>query len=80
MNELLSQTRLHHYTGGIIASDNIAASLDDDSLKDINKHLRKQQEGLNTLVSILREDLSDLKIIESGLAADEGSQPYYGFR
>jgi len=49
-------------------------------LKDINKHLRKQQEGLNTLVSILRDDMNDLKIIESGLAADEGAEPYFGIR
>ena len=80
MNELLSQTRLHHYTGGVATGENVAATLDEDSLKDINKHLRKQQEGLNTLVSILRDDLSDLKIIEAGLTADEGTQPYYGIR
>lgn len=81
LNELLSQTRLQHYTAGYgYPPDNQTTSLDEEALRDISKHLRKQQEGLNTLVSVLREDMNDLKLIESGLMADDGSQQYYGLR
>ena len=77
---MLSQTRLHHYTGSAMVNDSVSTTLDEDSLKDINKHLQRQQDGLNTLVTILREDMNDLKLIESVLLGDEGKQQYYGLR
>ena len=44
LNELLSQTRMHHYQQ--TTSLNGHNLLDNDALNDIGAHLKKQQEGL----------------------------------
>jgi len=68
LNELLSQTRMHHYQQ--TTSLNGHNLLDNDTLNDIGAHLKKQQEGLNALVSILKQDFVDLKIIEKHLKSE----------
>ncbi|XP_039256690.1 nuclear pore complex protein Nup54-like [Styela clava] len=78
LNEMLSQMRMQHHhntlasslTSGQNRSDR-EGILDDEALSEIKLHLKKQQEGLNTLIGLLREDFEDLKLMEHGLTDED---------
>ena len=73
LNELLSQTRMHHR-----APVSNAAALDNDTLVEISKHLKNQQEGLNTLVTILKNDFEDLNKMKRHLQTEPINHHPYG--
>uniref|UniRef100_T2MAU9 Nucleoporin p54 n=1 Tax=Hydra vulgaris TaxID=6087 RepID=T2MAU9_HYDVU len=65
LNELMSQTRLQSQ---INSSQNSAGYvLDDQTKAEIKLHLAQQQNGLLNLISIIKDDFEDLKIIENGI-------------
>ena len=41
--------------------------IDSDLLREIKQHLKQQQEGLSHLISIIKDDLEDIKLIEHEL-------------
>ena len=41
--------------------------------QDIKEVLKQQQEGIQTLVKLLREDMEDLSIITEGLGSGQGA-------
>lgn len=47
--------------------------LDEEALTEIKMHLKKQQEGLNTLIDLLKDDFQDLKLIDRGLTDEDSA-------
>lgn len=66
LNELLSQIRLQNHQQALACNDE-RYNVDGSLIDDIRQHLKYEQDGISHLVSILKEDLEDLKIIGSGL-------------
>uniref|UniRef100_A0A4W3H6W0 54 kDa nucleoporin n=1 Tax=Callorhinchus milii TaxID=7868 RepID=A0A4W3H6W0_CALMI len=66
LNELMSQIRMQNHVGGVKSEERY--SVDGDLLGEIKQHLKLQQEGLSHLISVLKEDLEDVKLIEHGLS------------
>ncbi|TRY65209.1 hypothetical protein DNTS_009430 [Danionella cerebrum] len=54
LNELMSQIRMQNHFGAVRAEERY-------------RHLKQQQDGLSHLISVIKDDLDDLKIIEDGL-------------
>uniref|UniRef100_UPI00398F4961 nucleoporin p54 isoform X1 n=1 Tax=Pristiophorus japonicus TaxID=55135 RepID=UPI00398F4961 len=65
LNELMSQIRMQNHVGAVRSEERY--SVDGDLLGEIKQHLKLQQEGLSHLISVLKEDLEDVKLIEHGL-------------
>ncbi|XP_067894705.1 nucleoporin p54 isoform X3 [Heterodontus francisci] len=65
LNELMSQIRMQNHVGAVRSEERY--SVDVDLLGEIKQHLKLQQEGLSHLISVLKEDLEDVKLIELGL-------------
>ncbi|NWU90825.1 NUP54 protein, partial [Upupa epops] len=65
LNELMSQIRMQNHFGTVRAEERYY--IDADLLQEIKQHLKQQQEGLSHLISIIKDDLEDIKLIEHGL-------------
>ncbi|XP_072352412.1 nucleoporin p54 isoform X2 [Scyliorhinus torazame] len=65
LNELMSQIRMQNHVGAVRSEERY--SVDGDLLGEIKQHLKLQHEGLSHLISVLKEDLEDVKLIEQGL-------------
>ncbi|KAM6987027.1 nucleoporin p54 isoform 1-T1 [Aplochiton taeniatus] len=65
LNELMSQIRMQNHVGAVRAEERY--SVDSDLLREIRHHLKQQQEGLSHLISVIKDDLDDIKLIEHGL-------------
>ncbi|XP_068044319.1 nucleoporin p54 isoform X2 [Anomalospiza imberbis] len=65
LNELMSQIRMQNHFGAVRAEERYY--IDADLLREIKQHLKQQQEGLSHLISIIKDDLEDIKLIEHGL-------------
>ncbi|XP_053887175.1 nucleoporin p54 isoform X1 [Malaclemys terrapin pileata] len=65
LNELMSQIRMQNHFGAVRAEERYY--IDADLLQEIKQHLKQQQEGLSHLISIIKDDLEDIKLIEHGL-------------
>ncbi|XP_059844800.1 nucleoporin p54 isoform X2 [Hypanus sabinus] len=66
LNELMSQIRMQNHVGAVRSEERY--SVDVDLLGEIKQHLKLQQEGLSHLISVLKEDLEDVKLVEHGLS------------
>ncbi|KAM9841088.1 nucleoporin p54 [Aulostomus maculatus] len=66
LNELMSQIRMQNYFGGVKSEERY--SVDADLLREIKQHLKQQQDGLSHLISVIKDDLEDIKLIEHGLS------------
>ncbi|XP_046561465.1 nucleoporin p54-like isoform X2 [Haliotis rubra] len=66
LNELMSQIRMQNH----VSSQRQEASfqMDTELQSEIKQLLKQQQDGLNHLIQILKDDASDLHLIESSLA------------
>ncbi|KAL7982166.1 hypothetical protein Chor_001223 [Crotalus horridus] len=65
LNELMSQIRMQNHFGAVRSEERYY--IDADLLREIRQHLKQQQEGLSHLISIVKDDLEDIKLIEHGL-------------
>ncbi|MCI4386986.1 hypothetical protein PGIGA_G00069040 [Pangasianodon gigas] len=65
LNELMSQIRMQNHYGAVRAEERYI--VDTDLLREIKQHLKQQQEGLSHLISVIKDDMEDIKIIEQGL-------------
>merc|ERR1712059_111078 len=65
LNELLSQVRLQSQTA--VLSGGEKYTLDQFAVNDIKSVLKDQQDGIQALVSCVKEDLKDLAVMTSGL-------------
>ncbi|XP_066430497.1 nucleoporin p54 [Eleutherodactylus coqui] len=66
LNELMSQIRMQNHFGAVRSEEKYY--VDGDLLREIKQHLKQQQEGLSHLISIIKDDLEDIKLIEQGLS------------
>ncbi|KAK2172361.1 hypothetical protein NP493_969g00036 [Ridgeia piscesae] len=65
LNELMSQMRMQHQIGA--ARQESCYQIDGSVQAEIKQHLKQQQEGLQHLISIIKDDVDDLLLIEHGL-------------
>ncbi|KAI5612774.1 nucleoporin p54 isoform X4, partial [Silurus asotus] len=65
LNELMSQIRMQNHYGAVRAEERYV--VDGDLLREIKQHLKQQQDGLSHLISVIKDDMEDIKIIEQGL-------------
>uniref|UniRef100_A0A667WHM7 54 kDa nucleoporin n=1 Tax=Myripristis murdjan TaxID=586833 RepID=A0A667WHM7_9TELE len=65
LNELMSQIRMQNHFGAVRSEERY--NVDADLLREIKQHLKQQQEGLSHLISVIKDDLEDIKLIEHGL-------------
>ncbi|XP_051734694.1 nucleoporin p54 isoform X2 [Ctenopharyngodon idella] len=65
LNELMSQIRMQNHFGAVRSEERYR--VDADLLREIKQHLKHQQEGLSHLISVIKDDLNDIKTIEDGL-------------
>ncbi|KAI5278888.1 Nucleoporin P54 [Manis pentadactyla] len=65
LNELMSQIRMQNHFGAVKSEERYY--IDADLLQEIKQHLKQQQEGLSHLISIIKDDLEDIKLVEHGL-------------
>ncbi|XP_067114705.1 nucleoporin p54 isoform X2 [Osmerus mordax] len=65
LNELMSQIRMQNHFGAVRSEERY--SVDADLLREIRQHLKQQQEGLGHLISVIKDDMEDIKLIEHGL-------------
>ncbi|XP_057675766.1 nucleoporin p54 isoform X2 [Corythoichthys intestinalis] len=66
LNELMSQIRMQNHFGAVRAEERY--NVDTDLLREIRQHLKQQQDGLSHLISVIKDDLEDMKLIEHGLS------------
>ncbi|CAF97172.1 unnamed protein product, partial [Tetraodon nigroviridis] len=66
LNELMSQIRMQNHFGAVRSEERY--SVDADLLREIKQHLKQQQEGISHLISVIKDDLEDIKLIEHGLS------------
>uniref|UniRef100_A0A8D3A3J0 54 kDa nucleoporin n=2 Tax=Scophthalmus maximus TaxID=52904 RepID=A0A8D3A3J0_SCOMX len=66
LNELMSQIRMQNHFGAVRSEERY--SVDADLLREIKQHLKQQQDGLSHLISVIKDDLEDIKLIEHGLS------------
>ena len=74
---MLSQMRMqhHHHTlaSSVYSGQNMIdreGALDEEALSEIKLHLKKQQQGLNTLISLIKADFEDLKLMEKEMTKE----------
>ena len=60
----MSQITMQNHFGAVRSEERYY--IDADLLQEIKEHL-KQQEGLSCLISIIKDDLEDIKLVEHGL-------------
>ncbi|XP_042634400.1 nucleoporin p54 isoform X1 [Cyprinus carpio] len=65
LNELMSQIRMQNHFGAVRSEERYR--VDADLLREIKQHLKHQQQGLSHLISVIKDDLDDIKMIEDGL-------------
>ncbi|KAL8207074.1 UNVERIFIED_CONTAM: Nuclear pore complex protein Nup54 [Gekko kuhli] len=65
LNELMSQIRMQNHFGAVRSEERYY--IDANLLREIKQHLKQQQEGLSHLISIIKDNLEDIKLIEHGL-------------
>ncbi|KAF4099065.1 nucleoporin p54 isoform X2 [Onychostoma macrolepis] len=65
LNELMSQIRMQNHFGAVRSEERYR--VDADLLREIRQHLKHQQEGLSHLISVIKDDLDDIKTIEDEL-------------
>ncbi|XP_057183596.1 nucleoporin p54 isoform X1 [Triplophysa rosa] len=65
LNELMSQIRMQNHFGAVRSEERYR--VDADLLREIKQHLKQQQEGLSHLISVIKDDLDDIKMIEDQL-------------
>uniref|UniRef100_A0AAQ4RHS8 54 kDa nucleoporin n=1 Tax=Gasterosteus aculeatus aculeatus TaxID=481459 RepID=A0AAQ4RHS8_GASAC len=65
LNELMSQIRMQNHFGAARSEERY--SVDADLLREIKQHLKQQQDGLSHLISVIKDDLEDIKLIEHGV-------------
>ncbi|XP_067280661.1 nucleoporin p54 [Pseudorasbora parva] len=65
LNELMSQIRMQNHFGAVRSEERYR--VDADLLREIKQHLKHQQEGLSHLISVIKDDLDDIKTVEDGL-------------
>ncbi|XP_042567481.1 nuclear pore complex protein Nup54-like, partial [Cyprinus carpio] len=65
LNELMSQIRMQNHFGAVHSEERYR--VDADLLREIKQHLKHQQQGLCHLISVIKDDLDDIKTIEDGL-------------
>ncbi|KAJ8286654.1 hypothetical protein GJAV_G00041620 [Gymnothorax javanicus] len=65
LNELMSQIRMQNHFGAVRSEERY--SVDAELLREIKQHLKQQQEGLSHLISVIKDDMEDIKLIEHGL-------------
>ncbi|KAJ8402136.1 hypothetical protein AAFF_G00373710 [Aldrovandia affinis] len=65
LNELMSQIRMQNHFGAVRSEERY--SVDADLLREIKQHLKQQQEGLSHLISVIKDDVEDIKLVEHGL-------------
>lgn len=66
LNELMSQMRMQLQTAS--GRTDPAYAMDGDTQADIKIILKQQQEGIQHLIDIIKEDAADLQLIEQGIA------------
>ncbi|XP_068430724.1 nucleoporin p54 isoform X1 [Clinocottus analis] len=66
LNELMSQIRMQNHFGAVRSEERY--SVDADLLREIKQHLKQQQDGLSHLISVIKDDLEDIKLVEHGLS------------
>ncbi|KAM9328967.1 nucleoporin p54 isoform 1-T1 [Gastrophryne carolinensis] len=66
LNELMSQIRMQNHFGAVRSEEKYY--VDGDLLREIKQHLKLQQEGISSLIGIIKDDLEDIKLIEQGLS------------
>uniref|UniRef100_A0A8C5ECL6 54 kDa nucleoporin n=2 Tax=Gouania willdenowi TaxID=441366 RepID=A0A8C5ECL6_GOUWI len=66
LNELMSQIRMQNHFGAVKSEERY--NVDADLLREIKQHLKQQQDGLTHLISVIKDDLEDIKLIEHGLS------------
>ncbi|CAH1776827.1 unnamed protein product [Owenia fusiformis] len=66
LNELMSQIRMQNQ----LVTSHVESSyqVDNSVQGEIKQHLKQQQEGLQYLIEIIKDDFEDLKLIEQGLS------------
>ena len=65
LNELMSQMRLQSQFG--TSRGDLGYQIDTTVQHEIKQHLKTQQEGLNHLINVIKDDLQDLQLIGQGL-------------
>ncbi|XP_026110449.1 nucleoporin p54 isoform X1 [Carassius auratus] len=65
LNELMSQIRMQNHFGAVRSEERYR--VDADLLREIKQHLKQQQQGLSHLISVIKDDLDDIKTVEDGL-------------
>ncbi|XP_071087037.1 nuclear pore complex protein Nup54-like isoform X1 [Haliotis cracherodii] len=66
LNELMSQIRMQNHVSS--QRQEVSFQMDTELQSEIKQLLKQQQDGLNHLIQILKDDASDLHLIESSLA------------
>ncbi|XP_040014327.1 nucleoporin p54 isoform X1 [Xiphias gladius] len=66
LNELMSQIRMQNHVGTMRSEERYGVEA--DLLREIKQHLKQQQEGLSHLISVIKDDLEDIKLVEHGLS------------
>ncbi|XP_061148450.1 nucleoporin p54 isoform X2 [Syngnathus typhle] len=66
LNELMSQIRMQNHSGAVRSEERY--NVDADLLREIRQHLKQQQDGLSHLISVIKDDLEDITLIEHGLS------------
>ncbi|XP_072228467.1 nucleoporin p54 isoform X3 [Leuresthes tenuis] len=66
LNELMSQIRMQNHFGAVRSEERY--NVDADLLREIKQHLKQQQDGLSHLISVIKDDLEDIKLVEHGLS------------
>ncbi|RUS82171.1 hypothetical protein EGW08_010053 [Elysia chlorotica] len=69
LNELMSQMRMQLQTAS--GRTDPAYLMDGDTQADIKIILKQQQEGLQHLIDIIKEDAADIQLIEQGIAKSQ---------
>ncbi|XP_028827508.1 nucleoporin p54 isoform X4 [Denticeps clupeoides] len=65
LNELMSQIRMQNHFGAVRSEERYI--VDADLLREIKQHLKQQQDGLSHLISVIKDNMEDIKLIEHGL-------------
>ncbi|XP_005112153.1 nucleoporin p54 isoform X2 [Aplysia californica] len=66
LNELMSQMRMQIQTGS--GRSEQGYNMDTETQVEIKQILKQQQEGLQHLINIIKEDATDLQLIEQGIS------------
>lgn len=69
LNEIMSQMRMQNLAGTTVRPE-VGYQIDHNVQQEIKQHLKQQQDGIMHLVSVIKEDLEDLKLVEQGLGVE----------